>query len=484
MASDDGLLPLFEVPSRFSPDGLALVHGEERWSWADLDRRSSQWAAQLRTSGVGPNQLVAFSLPNGPEFLALAFGIYRVGAVPAPLSSKLSDAEMNAIMGIMDPAVAVGDHPSMRAKAVPVPSHDAPLAAHTPPVASSWKACTSGGSTGRPKVIVDGRPAAFTRDTDFIAIPDAAVVFVPGPLYHNAPFSAAVFALWRGNTVVTMPRFDAAAALALIEKERVEWALLVPTMMHRILHLGDAELDGFDLSSWRTAVHTAAPIAPSTKYAWIARFGADHVWEVYGATEGLVRTWIGGSAWLTRPGSVGRPIGGARIRILDGEGRDLPTGEEGEIYAMPPGGPGTSYRYIGADRRITADGWESVGDVGRCDAEGYLYLADRRVDLIVSGGVNVWPAEVEAAILEHPEVISCAVMGVPDEDLGQHVHAVIEPIGESLTLEGLRAFLRQRLSPDKLPRSLDLSAGPVRDDAGKIRKTSAAVRSLESHHEQ
>lgn len=481
MASRDLLRPLHEVPAALDPAGIALVHGDERWRWADLDRRSRQWATRLLDSGVQPDQRVAFALPNGPEFLALVFGIYRAGATPVPLSPKLGTTEMDEILMIMAPGAVVGDHPAMCGRAVPAPSVDARQACDIPPIARSWKACTSGGSTGRPKVIVDGRAAGFDHDTQFIAIPEESAVLVPGPLYHNAPFSAAVFALWRGNRVITMPRFDAEAAIDLIAREAVEWALMVPTMMHRILRLGDARLDAARLSAWRTVVHTAAPMPRATKSAWIARFGAGHIWEVYGATEGIVRTWIGGEEWLALPGSVGRPIGGARIRILDAQGEDCPSGVEGEVYAMPPAGPGASYDYIGAERRCTSDGWESVGDFGWLDHDGYLYLADRRADLIISGGVNIWPAEVEAAILEHPDTISCAVIGVADDDLGEHVHAIVESDSRTLTLDDLRAFLRRRLSPDKLPRSLSLNNGPIRDDAGKVRKTRAGVPFLEQH---
>ena len=417
------------------------------------------------------DDLVAYVLPNGPEFIALTFGIYRVGATPAPLAPKLTEREITAIIATMQPAIIIGEHPALVGRILTAPgpadSRDYPA----PAVSASWKACTSGGSTGRPKVIIDGRPAQFDDTTEFIDIPADDCVFIPGPLYHNAPFSAAIFALWRGSSVVTMPRFDAAEAVGVIARERAGWALMVPTMMHRILRLAPSELDAVDLSAWSRVVHTAAPMADSTKRAWIARFGADHIWEVYGATEGLLRTWIGGDEWLEHPGSVGRPIGGSRIRIIGAYGRDMAVGEEGEVYAMPGGGPGSTYRYIGADRRATDGGWESVGDVGHLDQDGYLFLADRRADMIISGGVNIWPAEVEAALLEHPAVQSCAVFGVPDDDLGEHVHAVVETDDARLDLKTLQTFLRASLSGERLPRSLTCVKQPVRDDAGKVRKS-------------
>ena len=455
----DPLLPLATLFERVPPDREALVHGDERWTFGQLDARSAELAGWLNSQGVVADDLVAFALPNGPEFIALTFAIYRAGATPAPLSPKLPEAERDAILATMQPRCMID--------AIALQSAGASVASLPPlHIAASWKACTSGGSTGRPKVIVDGRLAGFPAGTDFIAIPEASRILVPGPLYHNAPFSAAVFALWRGNTVLTMPRFDAAEALALIAHERIEWALMVPTMMHRIMALPPADLD---LTCWKTVVHTAAPMAAWLKHDWIAWLGPDHVWEVYGATEGLVRCWIGGREWLERPGSVGRPLGGGRIRVTAPDGSEVPVGELGEIYAMPASGPRTTYRYIGAERRIDADGWESVGDVGRVDAEGFLFLADRKDDLIISGGVNVWPAEVEAALLAHPAIASCAVHGVPHADLGQTVHAVIES-AEPLQLAEIVTFLSTRLARAKHPRSIALTNTPVRDDAGKFRK--------------
>ena len=454
------MLALSDVPARFDPSRLALVHGESRRTFADLDHAARRWGDHLAATGVAGDDLVAFSLPNGPGFFELVFGIYRAGATPAPLSSKLPTYERDAILEVMQPAAVIeaGDEPERR--------RPADIAGH---ISRSWKACTSGGSTGTPKVIVDGRPAGFPPGTDFIGIPADSVVLVPGPLYHNAPFSAGVFALWRGSTVVTMDRFDAEAALALIERERVTWALMVPTMLHRIMALPADVRDRYDLSCWKTVVHTAAPMPAWLKHAWIAWRGADHIYEVYGATEGLVRCWIGGAEWLERPGSVGRPLAGGRLRILDDQHRDVPAGTIGEVFAMPPTGPLSTYRYIGAERRVGPDGWESVGDCGYVDKDGYLFLTDRKNDLIISGGVNIWPAEVEAALLRHPEVRSCAVFGETDDDLGQRVHAVIEA-DPPLDLASLTEFLDAHLARPKWPRAVTCQSTPVRDDAGKYRK--------------
>lgn len=455
------MLPLADVFGRFPEGREAIVHGQDRWTFGDLDQRSACLAAWLQQRYITPGAFVAFALPNGPDFLALTFAIYRIGAIPAPLSPGLSATERSEILGLMQPAAFVtpGDLPLNPDKCVHQPA----------PLSPSWKACTSGGSTGRPKVIVDARPAAFAEGAEFIAIPATSRIMVPGPLYHNAPFSAAVFGLWRGNAVVTMPRFDAAEMLKRAATERVTWAMAVPTMLHRILALTENERGMHDLSHWKTVVHTAAPMAAWLKRAWIEWRGPDHIWEVYGATEGLARCWIGGREWLERPGSVGRPIGGAKIKIVAPDGSQCPPGTAGEVFMMPPGGPGSTYQYIGAERRADADGWESVGDIGWLDEEGYLYLTDRKDDLIITGGINVWPAEVEAALLRHPAIRSCAVYGQPHADLGAIVHADIES-DLPLNARDLSAFLSDHIVPAKHPRSVRMTASPVRDDAGKVRK--------------
>lgn len=456
-------VPIIDLFSRVDPSRLALVHARDRWTFERLERESGRLSGWLAECNVREGDFVSFALKNGPWFIALAMAIYRCGAIPAPLSPKLTGREQTEIISLLCPAVHVDE----RALDEALQGAWQPVTGRS--LSPSWKACTSGGSTGRPKVIVDGRSAAFPEGTDFIGIPANETVMVPGPLYHNAPFSSAIFSLWRGSTVVTMPRFDPAEALDLIEREQVSWALMVPTMMSRILLLSAKERAQHDLGNWSMVVHTAAPMAAWQKQQWIDWLGPDHIWEVYGATEGLVRCWIGGREWLERPGSVGRPIGGARIRILDNTGTEVPSGEVGEIFAVPVGGPGSTYRYIGAEPRADEAGWESVGDAGWVDSDGYLFLADRKDDLIISGGVNIWPAEVEQAILRHPQVRSCAVYGALDEDLGARVHAVIETDAQ-ISVQDLSAFLEGHLSRTKHPRSIDLKGDRVRDDAGKFRK--------------
>jgi bile acid-coenzyme A ligase len=295
----------------------------------------------------------------------------------------------------------------------------------------------------------------------------------PGPLYHNAPFIFSHHALFGGGHVAGMTKFDAEEALRLIERHRVQWVNFVPTMMHRIWSLREAVRDRYDLSSLKTVFHMAAPMPAWLKEKWIHWLGPERIWELYGGTERQGSTVISGTEWLAHPGSVGKPAVG-QIRIIDEDGNELPTGETGEIYFMPPDGAGSTYHYLGAEARRRPDGWESLGDIGRVDAEGYLYLGDRRTDMILRGGANIYPAEVEAALMAHPDVKQAVVIGLPDTDLGQRIHAIVEldpKTDAEAVIASLPGLLGDLLSRNKHPESYEVTHEPYRDDAGKVRRT-------------
>jgi bile acid-coenzyme A ligase len=241
-------------------------------------------------------------------------------------------------------------------------------------------------------------------------------------------------------------------------------------MMQRIWKLPDDDKNARELGSLETVMCSGAPSPAWLKRAWIDWLGAEKIHEAYGGSERIGGTAISGSEWLAHPGSVGRPTGGRKLRVIDADGRECRPGEIGEVFMMPPGGQGSTYRYIGAQARATGDGWETLGDLGYLDADGYLYLVDRKTDMIVTGGANVYPAEVEAAIDAHPSVRSSAVIGLPDDDLGQRVHAIVDA-PDGLSEAALRAHLGEHLARTKIPRSFELVAEPLRDDAGKVRRS-------------
>jgi bile acid-coenzyme A ligase len=457
------------------PDRVAIVHERERTTRGELERRSNRLARDYAARGVREGDLVTLGLPNGIEFFAACLATWKLGATPQPISARLPALERRAILALARPALAVGiepadcpGHPTLPAGHAPDASlPDDPL----PDVVPRHVRCmTSGGSTGRPKLILELAPATCDPELPENGMQREGTALVPGPLYHAGPFITAWQALLSGGKVILLSRFDPLRCLELIEEHRVDWVLFVPTMMQRIWRLPDEERARFDLSSLRRVMCSGAASPAWLKRAWIGWLGPERIWEAYGGSERIAGTLISGTEWLAHPGSVGRPAPGRRIRILDAQGRECAPGEIGEVFMMPSGGPGTTYRYIGAEPVATPDGWETLGDLGTFDADGYLYLVERKSDMVVVGGANVYPAEVEAALDAHPRVRSSAVVGLPDEDLGQRLHAIYEADAEIDPAE-LREHLAKHLAGHKIPKSFERVAQPLRDDAGKVRRS-------------
>jgi bile acid-coenzyme A ligase len=457
------------------PARVAVVHEGLTISRGELDRRSNRLARAFAARGVKEGDLVTLALPNGMSFFEATLAAWKLGATPQPISARLPLRERRAIVELASPALVVGappgayaDRPALPADFEPDASvSDAPLPDVTP---RHVRAMTSGGSTGRPKVIVDLAPGVADPERAENGMRLEGTTLVAGPLYHAGPFITAWQCLLSGGTAVVMTRFDPREALALIERYQVDWVLFVPTMMQRIWRLPEEERTRFDVSSLRRVMCTGAPSPAWLKRAWIDWLGPEKIWEAYGGTERIAGTLISGTEWLAHPGSVGKPPPERKIRALRPDGSTCAPGEVGELYMMPAAGRGTTYRYLGAEAEATTDGWETVGDLGYFDAEGYLYLVDRKADMILSGGVNVYPAEVEAALDDHPAVRSSAVIGLPDDDLGQRVHALVDaiaPVDEA----ALRAHLTEHLVRYKIPRSFEFVSEPLRDDAGKVRRS-------------
>jgi len=457
-----------------APDRPAITCGEHTVTRRALDLRTNRLARAYADLGVTLGSYVTIGLPNSIEFYEAAIAAWKLGAVPQPISHRLPDRERQAIVDLAQPALVVGADPDKHPGWKVIPAGWEPDASYSdaelPDVTSpTWKAPTSGGSTGRPKLIVSGDPGVVNLGQTAQGIKVDGSVCVPGPLYHNAPFGFSTQALFQGNHVTTLEKFDAEATLRAIEQSRADWLLLVPTMMLRIWRLPDDVRNRYDLSSLETVWHMAAPCPPWLKQAWIEWIGAEKIWELYAGTEAQAITIIRGDEWMTHKGSVGRCLVG-EMKILDPETfEELPAGQEGEVF-MRSLSANPTYRYVGADARRSPDGWESLGDMGRFDEEGYLYLGDRRADMILSGGANIYPAEVEAAIDEHPAVRSCAVVGIPDDDLGNRIHAIVQTVSP-VTDDDLRAFLAERLVRYKIPRTFEYTSDAVRDDAGKVRRS-------------
>lgn len=460
--------------SEIQPNSAAIVHDGESISWTALEHKTNQLARAYEDMGVKENDFVTVALPNGIEFIAACFAIWKLGATPQPVSYRLPKIERDAIIELAQPSLIIGaEGVGENMRSIPegfAGYEDFSTEALAEKTAKNLKAVTSGGSTGRPKLIVMPRPAMWDLDFTYFTVPHQSSVLVPGPLYHNGPFMWAMFAICQGNTTVIVTRFDAEETLKLIEGNSVEDMYMVPTMMQRIWSLPEDVRQKYDLSSLKSAMHMAAPCPPWLKEAFIEWFGPSVIWEVYGGAEGTGGTAINGEEWLEHRGSVGKPIEGTELKILGENGQQLPAGEIGEIYMRFKENAGSTYEYIGAESKAIEDGWDSLGDMGHLDEDGYLYLADRRTDMIICGGANIYPAEVEAALDEFPGVRSSAVIGLPHEDLGNVVHAIVDAPETAITEEDMLNFLAERLVRYKHPRSIEFVAEPLRDDAGKVRR--------------
>ena len=477
-----------ETPPEPVPIGLRVAQLAEQYgdapavacegttrSWTELDRRSNRLARALLARGVVLGDLVTIGLPNSVEFVEACVACWKVGAVPQPVSAALPPLELQGVVALANPplVIAAGDLALDR----PIVDLDHLLAeadddSALPVVISpAYKAPTSGGSTGRPKLIVSGQAGVVEPFAGAVwKHRPGGTLLMPGPHYHNGPFTSAMGGLLGGSTLVLMPRFDAEGVLREVERHRATWLYLVPAMMSRIWRLPDEVRARYDLSSLETVWHLAAPCPPWLKEAWIDWVGGEVLMELYAGTEAQAGTIISGTEWLEHRGSVGKVLYG-EITILGPEGEQLPPGTVGEVYMRRGADQGPSYRYIGAEARTRGD-WESLGDIGWLDEDGYLYLADRRTDMILVGGSNVYPAEVEAALDEHPQVASSAVIGLPDDDLGQVVHAIVQPAPglDTIDLDDLRGHLADRLVRYKQPRTFELVTEPLRDEAGKVRR--------------
>jgi bile acid-coenzyme A ligase len=464
------------------PDAPAVSCQDDTVTRAQLLALGNNLALYLAQHGTKEGDMVTVAVPNSIDFFIAYVAAWRLGATPQPISSRLPQRELDALIELANPSAIVGvpqgEYPGRTCVPLGFRAPDGD-ASHLPSVISAaWKAPTSGGSTGRPKLIVSGDPAALdpTAPVPLLMDPGGCLV-MPGPLYHNGPAVWSCQAWLHGLHVVLLPKFDAEETLRAIEEHRGSVLYMVPTMMKRILRLADETRLKYDVSSLRVVWHLAEPCPEWLKQAWIDWLGAEKIFELYAGTEAQTATIISGIEWLTHRGSVGRVIPGT-VKITGEDGQELPVGEMGEVW-MRSLRESPTYRYVGATARTLEGGWESLGDMGRLDDEGYLYLGDRASDMILSGGANIYPAEIESALQEHPQVRSCAVIGLPDEDKGSIVYAIVEADRQQVSDDDLKAFLNERLVTYKVPRIFEFVDVPLRDDAGKVRRSALRQERLE-----
>ena len=461
------------------PDRPAVTCAGQTLSRAELDRSANRLARAYAELGVRQGDYVTVALPNSIEWAQATLAVWKLGAIPQPLSARLPEAEFTAILDLAPRALVVGREapgiPWVPAGYVPDPA--LPDTALPEAVSPVWKSLASGGSTGRPKLIEAGGDA---RVPALIGVPLGAepddVTLMSVPLSHNTGFTTFAIAMLMGHHLILMPRFSPEEFLRLVTEYRVTFLTTVPTIMQRLLPVYHADPAAYDLSSIRRFWHVGAPCPPAVKRAWIELVGPDALWELYGGTELQALTFISGEQWLAHPGSVGIVVAG-EMKVLDDNGNECPPGVTGEVYMRPAPGSAPTYRYIGSTAK-SRDGWDSLGDLGYYVDDGadrYFYLNDRRVDMFTVGGRNVYPAEIEAALAAHPDVLSCLVVGLPHADLGQVPYAQVQlATGSELDDVAVQDFLRGQLASYKVPTEVEFVDRPLRDDAGKARRS--AVR--------
>ena len=465
--------------AKAEPDRVAIFIEDEPYTIGALERRANQMARVFDSLGVSEGNIVTISLPNSIELLVAMLATWKIGAIPNPISSSMPMAEAQHIIASAKSALVIGLESSEVNSTLSFKTlsrnfePDKTLSESPFPVPTqigAERALASGGSSGKPKLIIPEAKAVYSSATASPLFKPKHAVLVPGPLYHAVPFSSTWQGLFSGSTVVIMKRFCPSRCLELIERHQVDRLSVVPTMMLRIWRLPKAERLQRDVSSLAFVMSGGAPLPAWLMRAWIEWLGPEVMHEAFGPSERIGGTFITGTEWLAHPGSVGKPMPTCDIKILDDSAEECSSGVMGEIYMMPKTGSGSTYRYLGAKGNVAADGWESVGDMGYLDDDGYLYLGDRRSDMILSGGRNIYPAEIEAAIEEHPSVRSCVVIGLPCEDMGQTIYAIVDHLS-AIDDDVLKSFLKDKLTGYKIPSTFEYVNTLLRNDAGKVRRS-------------
>jgi len=482
-------------------DTGTIVVGERICSKGELLARGRRAATGLAGLGVRENDAVALLLRNDFAFLEATHAANLIGAYAVPLNWHASVEEIVYMLGDSRPKALIV-HADLLGpvrhvipagcETIVVPSADAAtadadrewdrwLAAYAewdrPPLPprSSW--IYTSGTTGRPKGVrrqpATPQQAVAMRDLfqTVYGCREGMRGYVGGPLYHASPNAFARQGLAMADILVLSSRFDPEELLRQIERYRLTTLVMVPTFFVRLLKLPEEVRRKYDVSSLELVLHTGAPCPPDVKRAMIAWWGPVLV-ETYGGSETGIATVCTSQDWLARPGTVGRVAPGGTIKIFDEQRRELPPGVSGEIYARTPAYPDFSYHGREDDRRsVEIDGLITCGDVGYLDADGYLFLNDRKRDMIISGGVNIYPAEIEGVLQSCPGVHDCAVFGIPDDEFGERIYAAVQPdAGAALTEDDIRHFVRERLAAFKVPREVVFHDTLPREESGKIFK--------------
>jgi long-chain acyl-CoA synthetase len=496
-----------------SPLYCGVISGERRRGHAEVADRAARMAGGLHKLGVRQGDSVCILMRNDIAFIETAYAAMRLGAYGVPVNWHFKPEEINYILKESGTAVLIGHADMLHQLREAIPPGVTVLGVPTPPEIlktyridpahlakpdfaidfESWLAqqapydgpavpqpqnmIYTSGTTGNPKGVRRDAPtpeqsAAAERMRGMIyGLKPGARALLPGPLYHSAPNSFGIRSGRLGGVLVIMPRFDPEEFLRLIEEQQIDTIFMVPTMFIRLMKLPEEVRRKYDMSSLRHIIHAAAPCPPDVKRALIEWWGPV-IYEFYGSTESGAVTFANSQDALKKPGTVGRISPGAELRFIGEDGRELPQGEIGEIYSRIAANPDFTYHNKPEMRaEIEREGFITSGDVGYIDADGYVFICDRKRDMVISGGVNIYPAEIESVLHAVPGVHDCAVFGIPDAEFGETLMAVVEPQpGVTLDVAEIRKRLKASLADYKVPKHVEIQQNLPREDSGKIFK--------------
>jgi long-chain acyl-CoA synthetase len=490
-----------------------IISGDRRRDHAEVADRAARLAGGLHKLGVKQGDSVCILMRNDIAFIETAYAAMRLGAYGVPVNWHFKPEEINYILKDSGTSVLVGHAdmlhqlrdvipPGVTVLAVPTPleilktykidpgqlakpdfavdfeswlTQQSPYDGPVVPQPSNM--IYTSGTTGHPKGVRRKAPtpeeiaAAEGMRSMIYGLKPGARAILPGPLYHSAPNSFGIRSGRLGGVLVLMPRFDPEEFLRLIEEQRIDTIFMVPTMFIRLMKLPEEVRRKYDVSSLRHIIHAAAPCPPDVKRAMIEWWGPV-IYEFYGSTESGAVTFANSEDALKKPGTVGKISPGAELRFIGDDGRVLPQGEIGEIYSRMAAQPDFTYHNKPEKRaEIERDGFITSGDVGYIDADGYVFICDRKRDMVISGGVNIYPAEIESVLHAVPGVHDCAVFGIPDAEFGEALMAVVEPqAGVTLHVSDIRKRLKASLADYKVPKHVEIQQNLPREDSGKIFK--------------
>jgi bile acid-coenzyme A ligase len=457
-------------------DASAVTDATESLTRAAFDRLSTAAAYGLSDLGVTEDDVVALTGGNTARFLAAAFGVWKLGATPFVVPVTKTTAEIGALLQLGRPKVIIGFPPEVSSTACKISLSEVFAEMNNRPelpdtVSKTMRIGASGGSTGAAKLIAVDSPAIADPDLPWPMgmRPDGAHV-MPLNITDGTGFVMSVLGLVSRCHIILTNSFDPEETLRLIERFRADWVAVTPPVMLAMWKLGAEIRNRYDLSSLRAVSQYSGGAPVWLKQAWIDWLGAGRMLETYGATESRGSTAIDGHNWLLHPGSVGRAAPGCEIAIMDAAGTPLNAGEIGEIYFRDLTNS-RNFHLIGAELSPLSGGWESVGDIGRLDADGFLYICDRRKDIIATAAGTVFPLEIEGAVERHEAVRSALAIGLPTESGYERIHLLVDAPGGGIDRASLSQFLATHLSAHKIPDTIEFHTGPLRDMAGKAKRS-------------